>query len=67
MNMDSAVMALVPEFVRKNATGNMAFLHLNMPNPPMFTLGAGYLTSNPNPALHTALDVLHDSRIPLDY
>ncbi len=67
VNMDSTVMALVPEFVRKNATGNMAFLTLNMPNPPMFTLGAGYLTSNPNPALHTALDVLHDSRIPLDY
>lgn len=67
VNIDSNVVALVPEFVRNNATGKMAFLELNMPNPPMFLMGAGYLTNNPNPALHTALDVLRDSRIPLDY
>lgn len=67
VNIDSTVMALVPEFVRKNSTGNMTFLELDMPNPPLFNLGAGYLTNNPNPALHTALDVLRDNRIPLDY
>ena len=61
------VVALVPEFVQKNATGNMSFLELDMPVPPMFVLAAGYLTSNLNPALHLALDVLRDSRIPLDY
>ena len=67
VNIDSTVMALVPEFVRKNSTGNMTFLELDMPNPPLFNLGAGYLTNNPNPALRTALDVLRDSRIPMDY
>ena len=61
------MVALVPEFVQKNATGNMSFLELDMPVPPMFVLAAGYLTSNLNPALHLALDVLRDSRIPLDY
>ena len=44
-----------------------AFLELDTPAPPMFRMGAGYLTSNANPALHTALDILRDSRIPLDY
>ncbi len=67
VNIDPSVVALVPEFVQKNATGNMSFLELDMPAPPMFVLAAGYLTSNLNPALHLALDVLRDSRIPLDY
>ncbi len=66
VNMDGIV-ALVPEYVRKNATGNMAFLELDVPNPPMFSLGAGYLTENPNPTLRTALDVLRDSRIPMNF
>ena len=65
VNIDPSVVALVPEFVQKNATGNMSFLELDMPVPPMFVLAAGYLTSNLNPALHLALDVLRDSRIPL--
>ena len=66
VNMDNVV-ALVPEFVRNNITGHIAFLELDTPAPPMFRMGAGYLTSNANPALHTALDILRDSRIPLDY
>lgn len=66
VGLDNCV-ALVPEFVRNNTTGNMSFLELDMPNPPMFLMGAGYLTSNPNPSLRTALSVLLDNRIPLDY
>ena len=66
VNMDNVV-ALVPEFVRNNITGHIAFLELDTPAPPMFRMGAGYLTSNANPALHTALDILRDSHIPLDY
>ncbi len=66
VSMDNVV-ALVPEFVRNNMTGHVAFLELNTATPPMFAMGAGYLTNNANPSLHTALDVLRDSRIPMDY
>ena len=61
------IIALVPEFVRGNSTGDIRFLELDMPNPPMFLMGAGYLADNPNPALRTALNVLLDNRIPLNY
>ena len=66
VGMDNIV-ALVPEFVRNNITGNMCFLELDMPNPPMFRMSAGYLTSNTNPAVRTALNILLDNRIPMDY
>ena len=66
VELDNCV-ALVPEFVRNNTTGNLSFLELDMPNPPMFLMGAGYLSGNPNPSLRTALNVLLDNRIPMDY
>ncbi len=67
VGMDNIV-ALVPEFVRNNITGNMCFLELDMPNPPpMFRMSAGYLTSNTTPAVRTALNILLDNRIPMDY
>lgn len=65
VGMDNIV-ALVPEFVRNNITGNM-LSGIDMPNPPMFRMSAGYLTSNTNPAVRTALNILLDNRIPMDY
>lgn len=67
VSMDDNVVSLVPEFVRNNSTGNLAFLDLDMPNPPRFNMGVGYLSNNPNPALRTALGVLLDNRIPMEY
>lgn len=61
------VIAMVPEYVRNNVKADIHFMDLKMKNPPMFTVSACYLTDNPNPALQTALDVLRDSRIPLNY
>ena len=40
---------------------------MDRPNPPMFRMSAGYLTSNTNPAVRTALNILLDNRIPMDY
>lgn len=59
--------ALVPEFVKNNIASKVSFLDLAMKTPPMFHMGAGYLRTNPNPALQKAIDVLRDSRIPLNY
>ncbi len=62
------VVAIVPEFVRNNILANaLSILEFDSPTPPMFQMGAGYLNTNTNPALHLALDVLRDSRIPMDY
>ena len=66
VGMNNAV-AMLPEYVRNNITGRIAFLEVDTPAPLMFRTGAGYLTNSSNPALHTALDVLRDSRIPMDY
>lgn len=48
VGMDNIV-ALVPEFVRNNITGNMCFLELDMPNPPMFRMSADILPAIPTP------------------
>lgn len=61
------VIAVVPEYVKDNTRANLSFLDLKMKHPPMFTVSACYLTDNPNPALQTAVDVLRDNRIPLNY
>lgn len=58
---------LLPEFVRSSAVRGLKYLDLDVKNPPMFLMGAGYLASNRNPALQSLIDVLRDSRIPLNY
>ena len=60
-------LAILPEYVKNNSTGDLAFLPLELSSPLMFTVSSGSMINNPNPALPIVLDVLRDGRIPLNY
>ncbi len=74
-NMDELILelemnqsiALIPEFMKNKNTDSLVYLDLDIKNPPIFRLAAGYLEDNPNPVLPLAVDVLRDNRIPLSY
>lgn len=62
------VVTLVPEFAKSNIfAGGLTYLELDVKNPPMFLMSIGYMSNNINPTLQMAIDVLRDSRIPLNY
>ena len=60
-------LAILPEYVKNNSTGDLAFLPLELSSPLMFTVSSGSMINNPNPALPIVLDVLRDGRIPMNY
>ena len=67
MTSVTSQLAIVPEYVVNHTTGDMAFLELDAPKAVTIPVGIGYVEAIANPALPLAIDVLRDSRIPLNY
>lgn len=44
-------LAILPEYVKNNSTGDLAFLPLELSSPLRFTVSSGSMINNPNPAL----------------
>lgn len=67
MSLVTSRLSIVPEFAIGYAEGDLTLLELDSPKAVTLPLGIGYMADNSNPVLSLALDVIRDSRIPLNY